>query len=101
MRKGRSGSPVVTSSSTQVTASSQRQQSRDIFCKTKSIPVTAWCMAVTGKGALEPYRKWLQRTVAPGGHVLPTAVPLWAEPESVTLLQPQESGSQGRGIHPG
>lgn len=39
---GRLGSPVVIISSTQVTAGSWRQQSRGIFCKTKSILVTTW-----------------------------------------------------------
>lgn len=90
-RKGRWDSPVVTSSSTQVTTGSWRQQLRNIFCKTKSISVTAWCMAAAGKGALEPYRKWLQR-----GRVLPAAVPLWAEPERLTLPQPQDRAAGAR-----
>lgn len=41
-QQGRSGSPVVTSSSTKVTAGSWRQQSRGIFCRTESILVTTW-----------------------------------------------------------
>jgi len=44
--------------------------------------VTARRTAAAGKGALEPYRKRLQGTVAPGGRAHPTAVPLWAEPGS-------------------
>lgn len=72
-RKGRWDSPIVTSSSTQVTAGSQKQQSRVIFCKTKGTPVTAWHAAATGKRDVKPNRKWLQRMVAPGGCLFPTA----------------------------